>query len=120
MSPKPVVVKTGTENPDPLTGCVDELDLSKLLKSGAIAGCGLDVFPNEPLCKNGHPLSELIALDNVVLTPHLAAWTHETWDRLQEEATRHVIEILEGRRSVIHSSDPRLRNQPDCIYPAGP
>jgi len=100
--------------------CVDEAALLRLLKAGAIAGCGLDVFAEEPLRKDGHPLSELIEMDNVVITPHLAAWTHETWDRLQAEVTQHVMDILAGRDSVIRSSDPRLQGQPGCVYPASP
>jgi D-3-phosphoglycerate dehydrogenase len=100
--------------------CVDEVALLKLLKAGAIAGCGLDVFAEEPLRKAGHLLSELIEMDNVVITPHLAAWTHETWARLQAEVTQHVMDILEGRDSVIHASDPRLRDQAGCVYPTSP
>ncbi len=97
--------------------CVDEAALLKLLTEGAIAGCGLDVVAEEPLRTEGHPLSALTQMDNVVITPHLAAWTHETWDRLQAEVTQHVTDILAGRDSVIHSSDPRLQGQPGCIYP---
>lgn len=96
---------------------VDESALLQALKKGEIAGCGLDVFSGEPLQKKGHPLSELIMMDNVVMTPHLAAWTHETWDQLQKEVLQHVMDILEGRDSIITSSDPRLQNQSHCIYP---
>ncbi len=96
--------------------CVDEGALLRLLNAGAIGGCGLDVFSEEPLRKNGHPLSDLIEMDNVIITPHLAAWTHETWDRLQAEVTQQVMDILEGRESVIYSSDPRLQGQSGCIY----
>jgi len=98
---------------------VDELALIKVLKEGAIAGCGLDVFSGEPLQKDRHPLSEFLTMDNVVITSHLAAWTHETWDRLQEEVFENVLDVLEGRDSIIRSSDPRLQNQSDCIYPVG-
>ncbi len=96
---------------------IDESALLKALKNRTIAGCGLDVFSEEPLRKEGHPLSELITMDNVVITPHLAAWTHETWNHLQEEVLQHVMDILEGRDSTIKSSDPRLKNQFGCIYP---
>jgi D-3-phosphoglycerate dehydrogenase len=95
---------------------VDELGLLKVLKEGTIAGCGLDVFSEEPLLKEGHPLSELLTMDNVMLTPHLAAWTHETWDGLQKEVLQNVIDVLEGRDSIIRSLDPRLENQSNCIY----
>ena len=100
--------------------CVDEAALLRVLKESAIAGCGLDVFEEEPLRMDGHRLSELIEMDNVVITPHLAAWTYETWDRLQAEVTQHVMDILAGRDSVIRSSDPRLQGQPGCVYPASP
>ena len=95
---------------------VDELALLEVLKEGKIAGCGLDVFSDEPLLKKGHPLSEFLALDNVVITPHLAAWTHETWAQLQKEVLQHALDVLEGRDSIICSSDPRLQNQLGCIY----
>ena len=98
--------------------CVDEVALLELLEAGAIAGCGLDVFAEEPLRKHGHPLSKLMDLDSVVITPHLAAWTHETWQRLQDEVVRHVMDILDGKDSVIHSLDPRLRGQAGCVYSA--
>jgi D-3-phosphoglycerate dehydrogenase / 2-oxoglutarate reductase len=96
---------------------IDESALLKVLKEGAIVGCGLDVFSEEPLRKKGHPLSELLTMDQVVITPHLAAWTHETWDKLQAEVYQNVMDILEGRDSVIISTDPRLQNQAGCVYP---
>ena len=52
---------------------VDERALVSALQNGGIAGAGLDVFASEP-----HVPEELIALDNVVLLPHLGSGTHET------------------------------------------
>ena len=54
-------------------GVVDTDALVAALKSGHLAGAGLDVFDNEP-----HVPAALLALDNVVLTPHTASATHET------------------------------------------
>jgi len=48
---------------------VDEAEMVRALKEGRIAGAGLDVFEDEP---NNVP-PELLAMDNVALTPHVAA-----------------------------------------------
>ncbi len=53
-------------------GVVDEAALVRGLESGKVGGAGLDVFDNEPLVD-----SPLANFDNVVLTPHLGASTHE-------------------------------------------
>ena len=52
---------------------VDEAALIAALADARIAGAGLDVFEDEP-----HVPTALMALDNVVLTPHTASATHET------------------------------------------
>ena len=52
---------------------VDEDALVKALEDGAIAGAGLDVYQNEP-----HVPQRLLALDNVVLLPHVGSNTRET------------------------------------------
>lgn len=52
---------------------VDESSLAAALQERRIGGAGLDVFEDEP-----RPLPALLALDNVVLTPHISSGTHET------------------------------------------
>lgn len=66
---------------------VDELALIRALRDRVIAGAGLDVFEKEPI----NPDNPLLALDNVVLTPHIAAGTV---DALTEKM-RSVFENLQ-------------------------
>ena len=90
---------------------VDEQALVRALQTGQIAGAGLDVYSQEPLAHSGHPLSPLFAMDNVVLTPHLAFYTQEAVQRLETETLERCFEILEGRPVLVKSQDPRLRSQ---------
>ncbi|KAL2337416.1 hypothetical protein Fmac_011862 [Flemingia macrophylla] len=53
-------------------GLIDEKELVKCLMEGEIGGAGLDVFENEP-----HVPRELLQMNNVVLSPHCAAFTVE-------------------------------------------
>ena len=52
---------------------VDQQALITALKNGIIAGAALDVFNGEPEVP-----AELMSIENVVLTPHIASSTHET------------------------------------------
>jgi len=68
---------------------VDEEALVSAIKSGQIAGAGLDVFRYEPLPPE-HPLLAL-AGDNVILTPHVAgAPVTEAWQTIAEELIAHT------------------------------
>ena len=69
---------------------VDEEALTEALTSGKIAGAALDVFSEEPYS------GPLLALPNVVLTPHLAASTQEAQDRAGLIVAEQVAAALEG------------------------
>lgn len=56
---------------------IDEAALIEALRENQIAGAGLDVFATEPMPTD----SPLLALDNVVVTPHIAGVTLDTWAR---------------------------------------
>ena len=56
---------------------VDEVELIKALKNGKLGGACLDVFEKEPLPQN----SELWDVDNVIISPHLAALSPAYFDR---------------------------------------
>ena len=90
---------------------VDETALLAALKSQQIAGAGLDVYSAEPLAKSNHLLSELYAMDNVIMLPHLTFYTAESMHRLEQETLQRCFEILQGRPVLIKSQDPRLQGQ---------
>jgi len=70
-------------------GCfVDEAAVYDALKTGKLAGVGLDVFSEEPY---KGPLCEL---GNVVLTPHIATLTKESRLKMEVEATRNLLESI--------------------------
>jgi len=70
----------------------DEAALIKALDEGWVAGAAIDVFGSEPL-NNQYPL---LGRDNVILTPHLAWWTVEAFERCEDKTLRRLQEILGG------------------------
>jgi len=89
MKPTALFINTGRGR------TVDQSALYEALRSGAIAGAGLDVFETEPV----EPDDPILKLENVIVTPHVAAWSIEGEKRLKAGAARNVVEILAGRRS---------------------
>ncbi len=72
-------------------GIVDEAALATALREGRVAGAGIDVYAKEP-CTD----SPLFALDNVVMTPHLGASTHEAQEKAGTQVVRSVRLALAG------------------------
>lgn len=72
-------------------GIIDEDALYAALKSKRIAGAGLDVFVSEP--PTGSPL---LALDNIILTPHLGASTDEAQEKAGVSVAKSVRLALDG------------------------
>ena len=70
---------------------VDEAALVEALREGRIAGAGLDVYEDEP---NIHP--GLLALENVVLLPHIGSATVETRAVMAALAARNAIAVARG------------------------
>jgi D-3-phosphoglycerate dehydrogenase / 2-oxoglutarate reductase len=68
------------------------------LQSGKIRGACLDVLENEKLAKltpeQQTAFDYLRTADNVVLTPHIAGWTHESYVRINEVLMRQLLAIL--------------------------
>lgn len=74
-------------------GIIDESALVSAIKEGVIAGAALDVFEKEPVL----PESELLKLDNVIVTPHLGASTEEAQINVSIEVAEIVRDALLGR-----------------------
>lgn len=87
---------------------VDETALVDALQSGKVAGAALDVFDSEPLPADS-PLREL---DNVVMTPHLAASTVEAQRDVGTQIVTQVLGALRGNdlRNAVNMplTDPKV------------
>jgi len=70
---------------------VDEIALAAALRSGTIAGAGLDVFEREPTIS-----PELLQLENVVLLPHLGSASTETRVAMGERAIANLEAFFAG------------------------
>ena len=87
-------------------GICDEAALERALRSGKVAGAGVDVWWKEPP-PSDHPL---LKLDNVIATGHLAGGTREARTKLATIAAEQMIGLLRGEYP------PRMLN-PD-VWPA--
>jgi glyoxylate reductase len=72
---------------------IDETALAEALRSGRIAGAGLDVFEDEPKVHAG-----LLELENLALTPHIGSASRATRRRMATRAAENCVAALEGRR----------------------
>jgi glyoxylate reductase len=83
MKESAIVVNTGRGS------LVDDEALIAALREGRIAGAGLDVFNNEPALHPGY-----LALENVVLLPHIGSATIETRDAMGFAALDGIDAVL--------------------------
>ena len=85
---------------------VDEDALYEALKARRILGAGLDVFAREPLPAD----SPLTRLDNVILTPHVAAQTEEALWAMYQKAVDIAADFLDGRDIGRDLLNPEYKN----------
>lgn len=80
---------------------VETTDLVSALQSGKILGAGLDVLEYEETSfenifaatKNNKTFQYLLDAKNVILTPHIAGWTHESHQKLAEVIVDKIIKL---------------------------
>ncbi|HTS92851.1 MAG TPA: hydroxyacid dehydrogenase [Stellaceae bacterium] len=87
MKPTAILVNTARG------GIIDEPALEAALKTGQIAGAGIDVFAKEPAAVD-HPL---LKLPNVVVAPHVAGVTVESRDRMAITTVQNILSMLDGK-----------------------
>jgi D-3-phosphoglycerate dehydrogenase len=82
---------------------IDEPALIEVLRGKRIAGAGIDVFEKEPV----DPANPLLALDNVILTPHSLCWTDECFHEMASTGLRSIVDVSLGKRPV-HVVNPDI------------
>ena len=70
---------------------VDEKALVEALRSGKIAGAGLDVFEAEPKVT-----PELLQMENTILVPHIGSATDETREAMAQRAVNNILAVIRG------------------------
>lgn len=73
---------------------IDEEALYKVISTGKIAGAALDVYRQEPLPVD----SKWRKLNNVLLTPHIGAATHEALAKASMTLTEDIVRIYTGKK----------------------
>jgi D-3-phosphoglycerate dehydrogenase len=81
----------------------DERALAEALAAGRIAGAGLDVTEREPIEAD----SPLLAMDNVIITPHALCWTDECFHEIAATALQSILDVSQGRRPA-HVVNPEV------------
>jgi D-3-phosphoglycerate dehydrogenase / 2-oxoglutarate reductase len=71
-------------------GIIDEKALVRAIQAGHVAGAALDVFEKEPVADPA-----LLDNPNIIVTPHLGASTVEAQEKVAQEVSEEIIEILE-------------------------
>jgi len=85
-------------------GIIDEPALYDALKTGHIAGAGLDVFDMEPTPVN----NSLLTLDTVIASPHMAGVTTESVAAMAVMTARNILGVLDGTPNKENAINPEV------------
>lgn len=86
---------------------IDTAALVDALKNGPLGGAAVDVLEQEPPARG----LELLQLDNVIVTPHSAALTHEAMLRMGSDAGDDILRVLRGERPTACANPEVLDRQ---------
>jgi D-3-phosphoglycerate dehydrogenase len=89
-------------------GIIDESALRDALRSGKVAGAGLDVFEHEPLPADD-PLHEFG--DRIIMTPHLGASTEEAQVNVARDVAEQFVEFFQSGTAQSAVNIPALRRE---------
>jgi D-3-phosphoglycerate dehydrogenase len=85
-------------------GIINEPALYGALKSGHIAGAGLDVFEQEPT----PPDNPLLTLDTVISSPHMAGVTVEAIEAMAVATSQNILSVLDGSPNKENTINPEV------------
>lgn len=105
MKPNAVLINTSRG------AIIDETALGQALTEGRIAGACLDVLIQEPPSAD-HPL---LALPNVIVTPHAAFYSEASIAELQQKAAQNVVDVLLGKEPA-HIVNRAVLAQKNCRF----
>ena len=97
LKPTAIVVNTSRG------AVIDNVAIAEALRTGKLAGAGLDVFEVEPLPSNHH-LRQLRGA-NCILTPHVSAATDDAWIG-RDDVADDVIRVLQGKKPRFPAKAP--------------
>lgn len=86
---------------------VDLKALAKEVETGHLAGCAVDVYPEEPLSNTPHFRSELQKLPNVILTPHIGGSTEEAQENIGKEVSDFLIRFINRGETTLAVNFPQ-------------
>ncbi|WP_342432743.1 phosphoglycerate dehydrogenase [Neobacillus sp. FSL H8-0543] len=87
-------------------GIIDEKALVRAIQSGHVAGAALDVFEKEPVAD-----PELLQNPNIIVTPHLGASTVEAQEKVAQEVSAEIIDILETQSITNAVNMPQMSGE---------
>ncbi|MEM6262928.1 MAG: phosphoglycerate dehydrogenase [Bacteroidota bacterium] len=88
---------------------VDIKALTENVTSGKLLGAAVDVFPQEPKTNNDEFVSELIGLENVILTPHIGGSTQEAQQDIGKYVPRRIVDYINTGNTFGSVNFPNLQ-----------